>query len=285
MPALALLLVAACAPSAATLPAITPEPAGPHMPGKFVWRDLITTDLPTAQRFYADLFGWEYLNSGMDGYVTAVLDGRLVAGLAAADQVRGDVNVSQWISSVSVFSVEETARRAREFGAVIHREPQDAGERGRVAVVSDPQGALFAVVRTPGGDPPDREPAFNEWLWTELWTDDLDASVEFYGRILGYTRATLEAQVLSRGYVAFERDGAPRAGLIQYEVEGVRPNWVAYVRVEDVEVTARRAEELGGRVLIPPQDELREGTVALIADPTGAALAIQEWTYGEGDPR
>ena len=163
-----MLLVSACAPGAASLPSITPEPAGPHMPVG----SAITTDLPAAQRFYGDLFGWDFLSTETEGYAVAVLDGRVVAGLAAADQLRGDVNVSQWISSVSVFSVDQAAWRAREFGADIHREPQDAGDRGRVAVLSDPRGALFAMVRTPRGDPPDREPSFNEWLWTELWTDD-----------------------------------------------------------------------------------------------------------------
>lgn len=280
-----LFLTSACAPSTVSLPAIAPDPAGPHLPGKVVWRDLLTTDLPAAQRFYGELFGWEFEDGGVDGYVVATLEGRAVAGLASADQVEDGVNVSQWISSVSAPDLDAAVERAEAMGATIHRTPRDAGERGRVAVLSDPQGALFALVYTPGGDPPDHEPVFNEWLWTELWTRDLDAAAGFYGEILGYRRTRLDNEVLSRGYVAFERDGSPRAGLLEYRAEGVRPNWLPYVRVADAREAARRAEELGGRVLIPPSGELRDGTVALIADPSGGAIAVQEWTAPTGGGR
>lgn len=281
----AVLLVSGCAPATVSLPAITPGPEGSHLPGKVVWRDLLTTDLPAAQRFYGELFGWEFTAGGPDGYVLATLDGRPVAGLASADEVEGGVNVSQWISSVSSLDVDAAADRAEVLGATIHRTPRDVGERGRVAVLSDPQGALFALVLTPGGDPPDREPALNEWLWTELWTRDVEAATRFYGEILGYRRTTLDNEVLSKGYVAFERAGAPRAGLLEYQAEGVRPNWLPYVRVSDAREAARRAETLGGRVLIPPSDELRDGTVALIADPSGGAVAVQEWNPRAGGGR
>jgi predicted enzyme related to lactoylglutathione lyase len=280
-----LLMASACVPASVSLPSISPEPAGPHLPGKVVWRDLLTTDLPAAQRFYGDLFGWRFTDGGTEGYVVATLDGRRVAGLASADEVEGGVNVSQWISSVSSADVDEDTNRAAALGATIHRTPRDVGERGRLAVLSDPQGALFALVRTPAGDPLDDEPTLNEWLWTELWTRDVEAASRFYGEVLGYRRTTLENEVLSRGYVAFERDGNPRAGVIEYQVEGVRPSWLPYVRVADARATARRAEELGGRVLIPPSDDLRDGTVALIADPSGGAVAVQEWTPSEGGDR
>ena len=69
----------------------------------------------------------------------------------------------------------------------------------------------------------------------------------------------------------------PRAGIIQLETEGVRSHWVPYVRVADPEAIAEQVEELGGRVLIPPSVDLRSGSVALIADPGGAPLVVQQW--------
>ena len=54
--------------------------------------------------------------------------------------------------------------------------PRDIDDRGRLAVVGDPEGAIFGVVRTTGGDPPDRDPEVGDWLWNELWSDDEEAA-------------------------------------------------------------------------------------------------------------
>lgn len=267
-----------CASGGQTLPSINSS-ASPHIPGKFVWRDLLTTQPEEARRFYEELFGWEFADvEGADfGYAVARFHGRPIAGLVDARDFEDEVNVSQWVSSVSVDDVDRAVQRVRNLGGMVHREGQNLGPRGRMALVSDDRGALLALIYSLDGDPRDREAGTHEWMWTELWTDDVEAATAFYGGLLGYRRATLDAGVAGDRYESFTRNDTPRAGLIEYQVDGVRPNWLPYVRVSDAEATARRAEELGGRTLIPPHPELRDGSVALIADPSGAALVVQEW--------
>ncbi len=70
-----------------------------------------------------------------------------------------------------------------------------------------------------------------------------------------------------------------RAGLLQLppELEGVQPNWLPYVRVEDPAALAAKVLSLGGTVVIAPRAEIRNGTLAIVTDPTGAALALQKW--------
>ena len=72
-------------------------------------------------------------------------------------------------------------------------------------------------------------------------------------------------------------DDVPRAGIIQLETAGVRAHWVPYVRVDSPAAVVARVASLGGRVLIPPSADLRSGSVALIADPGGAPLVVQQW--------
>jgi hypothetical protein len=67
---------------------------------------------------------------------------------------------------------------------------------------------------------------------------------------------------------------------IRTEDEKVRPTWLAFVRVRNVGESLAKAKELGGKVLIEPKPELFDGKVAMIADPTGAAIGILEWPEG-----
>jgi predicted enzyme related to lactoylglutathione lyase len=171
-------------------------------------------------------------------------------------------------------------------GGRVHAGPRDIDDRGRLAIVGDPEGAVFGVVRTTGGDPPDRDAEIGDWLWSELWSDDREAAGEVYSTLVGYELDTHEA-VAGKPYNVFERDGVPRAGLLLNPFpEEVTPLWLPYVRVANPAAVVAKVEGLGGQVLLQPAPEHRMGTVAIIADPTGAEVAVQKWPIdgpGTGD--
>ena len=73
------------------------------------------------------------------------------------------------------------------------------------------------------------------------------------------------------------RKGRARAGLLPAPPKGVQPTWLAYVLVKDPAALASRAASLGGKVLLAPRPDVRKGTLAIVADPSGAALALQKW--------
>ncbi len=151
------------------MPPLTPTPTGTQQVGKFVWFDLLTDDVPGVARFYRGLFGWEFATSSDDSTYTVILHrGTPIGGVVYTDRLAQDVKTSQWLSSISVPDIEEAVELVRTSGGVVHAKPRDLPERGRVAVVTDPQGALVAFVRADGGDPPDREAAPGDWLWSEL---------------------------------------------------------------------------------------------------------------------
>jgi predicted enzyme related to lactoylglutathione lyase len=262
------------------LPPLTATPTGAHLTGKFIWRDLLTSDVGAARKFYGALFGWQFADTANGRYVVITHGGRPIGGMVAA-QPGMKVNVSQWVSWLSVPDVDAAAQLVRESGGNVIRGPLDLAGRGRLAVVTDPQGALLVLVRTADGDPPDGESADGDWLWTEIWTHDAEASSGFYGALVGY--AVQDTAVAGAPYRVFRQGRTARAGLIRSPFTHVTTNWLPYIRVADAQAVTARVEGLGGRVLVAPADDRRRGTAAIIGDPSGAAFAIQQWPLTTGD--
>ena len=147
-----------------------------------------------------------------------------------------------------------------------------------MAIVVDPQGALLALVQTAEGDPEWQEPGYGDFLWDELWTTDLAGATEFYTNMTGLEENDVELTE-ERTYRVLNRDGQPTLGMMNHPFDEKRPVWVTYIRVEDPAAITARVEELGGTVYLEAQDRPLGGQVALIADPSGAGIALQTWPF------
>lgn len=269
----------ACSPGLPTVPPVSPTPTATREIGHFVWYDLLTLDVPAVQEFYGSLFGWTFDdddNGGGLGYVTIRHQGRAIGGMVATGDLEREVNVSQWVASLSVPDVDAAVARVTQLGGQVVNEPQDLPNRGRTALVRDEQGALLALLASSSGDPAVDRTRVGSWFWTELWSRDIESSVEFYTGLVAYDVRSVEEGSAEEYRVLDLRD-IPRAGILQYDLPQVEPNWVPYVLVDDPDALVDRVEALGGRVLIAPNPSIRNGSVALIADPSGAALTLQKW--------
>lgn len=276
-------VLSACAPGAARvdLTPVTPTATNEIHPGQFVWYDLVTNDPDRAKSFYSALFDWDFEDVAGDGIVYSVASHRGVPIAGVAPIQDRDVNVpsSRWLSLMSVADLDDATGRIQRAGGRIDMGPWENPTRGRLAVVTDPQGAMVVFVRSNTGDPPNRDPAnlvSGRWMWTELWAQDASAATLLYQGIAGYDVAPTTLAD-SDEYRVLMRDGRPRAGLNELPWPEVQPNWLPYIKVDDAAAVARRVEQLGGTVLIPPVPEIRDGSLGLVLDPTGAAFAIQEW--------
>lgn len=282
--AASLAAVSACASTAPriTLNPVAASPTGVQRIGKFVWYDLVTDDVQAVKSFYSQLFGWQYEEIQGDDvvYTVAKLNGEPIAGIAPLRRRGNRVSSSRWLSLLSVEDVDRAAEQVKQAGGEVNMEPRDVPDRGRMALVTDPQGAMVVLIRSTGGDPPDVDPNAapipNRWMWTELWARDMDAAVQLYSSLVGY-RTDKFAIPGNQNYLILMRDGRRRAGVIKLPWEEVTPNWLPYINVKDPAAVAARVSELGGRVLIAPRPDIRNGSVGVIADPSGAAFAIQKW--------
>ena len=117
-------------------------------------------------------------------------------------------------------------------------------------------------------------PAHGAFCWNELGTTDDEAAKKFYAELLGWTFK--EGDFGGMKYAEIVAGGRPAGGVYKMgpEFGGAPSHWMAYVAVEDVDASAKRVEELGGKVCVPPTDIPNVGRFSVINDPTGAALSL-----------
>lgn len=270
------ILLAGCA-STARWPAITGSPTQAHQPGRWVWVELLTADLETSRNFYSAVFGWDIQSAGSAfGYALARADGVPVAGLLYSPKAASDGRSARWLGLMSVDDVGLAASFVRDNGGEVLIEPRRLAGRGTVALLADPEGARFGVIRSAGGDPADDFPPPGAWLWHELWAVNGEAMADFYATIGAYTVSGPQAdeQPPERH---LEVAGYPRAGIIEVPRDARPSAWLHYVRVADLGATLTRVQDAGGRVLIEPAPAIRDGRVAIIVDSLGAPLGVAEW--------
>jgi predicted enzyme related to lactoylglutathione lyase len=268
------------------LPPITEAPTGLTAEGKFVWMDLITNDVATAGKFYGSLLGWQI--TGADApdapFASIRQNGRLIGSIVYYDGLDRSRPSARWLSYISVKDVAAMAARSRTLGGTVFMEPREFPDRGTIAVIVDPQGAVFGILRAKGGDPPEEKPGPMGWMWHELWTSSSDSAKTFYSSLLGYTQKAVTLPGISGEYQALEKEGTLRGGVGQLASKETSPLWLPYVNVDDPAAVAGKAQTLGGTVILPPDSSRRGGSVAIIADPTGGILALQKWPPGTSNP-
>ena len=284
--ALVLLLASCASVDPARIPAIDTTGSSTRLPGKVVWHDLLSEDPQAAKRFYGGLFGWTFRDIDIGGgqtYTVIEHDGRGIGGLVDARGINRAANVSRWIPVLSVADLDAAVATVRAGGGNVFQPPVDIPQRGRVAVVGDPQGALLTLLQSRSGDPPDRSVGDGGWLWNEIWSSDPEATLAFYQDLVpDYTAASGADKP---AYTYLKAQGEPRVGVLPNPVPDIKDTWVAYVRVDDPAATVAAAERLGGRVLLAPRENPLGGEVAILNDPSGAGFLVQTWDPSRAEHR
>ena len=256
-----------------------------HHVGKVVWVQLFTPDLSLAKSFYGSLFGWQFrdLKVGSEDYAEASLHGELVAGLMHKSVAGGERGQSRWLTFLAVRDADATRTLALANGARVLREPHTPLGRGREAVLQDPQGAVFAILDSSSGDPPDEMAGPGEWIWSSVSAFNPQASAGFYQSLFGYEVFDLPADAGEKHLMLATEDYARASATNLPENQPhAQPDWMNYIHVEDVAASIARVVSLGGRVLTEPKLDRHGGFVAIVADPLGAPFGLLEWPDLQG---
>ena len=252
----------------------TPE----YKPGTFCWVELATSDSDAAKTFYTQLFGWTYEDHPMGPdmvYTMLKLDGKDVGALykLMAEQAAHGVP-PHWLSYVSVTSADESTEKAKAAGATILKEPCDVMTVGRMSVVQDPTGAVFALWQAGEHCGARIYNVPNSFCWNELMTTDTVKDKEFYTSVFGWGADTQNFGPME--YTMFTNGDRPAGGMlgITPEMGPIPPNWLVYFAVDDCDAKAQKAAELGGTIMKPADDIPGIGRFAILTDPQGSAFAI-----------
>ncbi len=280
-------VLAARAPA---LPPITDPPTGEYRPGKFVWIDLVTADLPAAEMFYGQLFGWTFdrVGDGPARYTLALQAGNPVAGLAAREPPPGPetsaVRQAWWIAYMSVADVDRAAADVIAKGGQTLIPARTLEGRGRMVVLADPDGAPFGLLNSSSGDPPDFRAEPGEWIWAVYQSADAGRAAAFYQDLGNYEVVPGDPVGYAASF-ALQAEGFARASLVEIPPgrTELRPEWIYFVRVADVAASTGKAVELGGRVIAAPRPDLLDGRLSVVTDPGGALLGLMEWDHDDGE--
>jgi uncharacterized protein len=259
------------------------------------WVDTEQPDVEAAMQFYGGLFGWAFEDAMPPGaparYVIAKLGGRDVGAITGPRE-----GTARWSTYISVDDADNAARQLASIGATVRSAPADAGDGGRGAVLTDPEGAEFRIwqarrrlgaqaVNLPGA-----------WNFSDLHTTDPKAAIAFYKEAFGWKVNDLGFATLIRqpgygdhleatvdpGIRARQSGIAGPSGFedaIAWVVStgpGELPHWHVSFTVADRDQTAADAQRLGGQIL--GQDDTEWTRTVLIRDPGGAVFTASQFT-------
>jgi uncharacterized protein len=248
--------------------------------GRFVWHELLTTDIAAAQKFYPQITGWTIQNwgEGANAYPMWVNgEAPLGGAMILPDQAKKMGAPPNWMAYISTPDTDATAKEVAKLGGKVLREPFDIPEIGRVAILADPQGAVFAAFTAAGDDMPhNAEPALGEFSWHELATTDYKAAFEFYSKIFGWKQIG-DAPEVAPGmiYLMYGQGNEMYGGMFTISKDmPMPPAWLHYVRVPNADEAAKKTVQLGGKIANGPMDVPGGDRVAQLIDPQGAMFAV-----------
>ena len=154
---------------------------------------------------------------------------------------------------------------------------REVADRGRMAIVADPQGAPFVLLRSATGDPGPAKPVSNQWLWSELWTRDIIAAADFLREVAGYQVKRLPDAMANDTLILGHADRA-QLGVVALPFKNVDSHWLSYIAVADLERTLKSIQDNGGSVLLHPK--AGDEPFAIASDPTGGVFAVYAWEFG-----
>ncbi len=262
-------------------PPVTDQSGTEHHAGKVIWAELVTPDLGEAERFYAALFGWTFREQSHSNgrYALALLNGAPVAGLIHQPLRAGEKRQPYWLTFIAVSDVDAAERVTLGNGGKVAVAPRSYPARGRQAVLTDPQGAHFAVIASASGDPPDYMAENGAWIWSSLLTRDPESVIAFYQNVFGYEVFDLQSDDgLQHAVLATDDMARASVNSLPADTASRQPHWLNFIRVADASDMATKAVALGGRVLVAPRPDRHGGKLAVMADPTGAPFGVMEWS-------
>jgi len=252
----------------------------PNRHGDFLWYELLTTDLDAAAAFYETLVGWKVEGSGQPGMDYRLLssNGVHVGGMMALPE--GAVAMGQrpgWFGYIAVEDVDATVTRITAAGGALHMPAWDIPNVGRLAMVADPQGVVFYVMRgsVEGGVSTSFSPnEVGHCSWNELTTTDPAAAFAFYGSLFGWAKGDAMPMGEMGDYQFLTHGGRTIGATMQRQADGPPATWTFYFQVADIDAATKRAREAGAQILHGPAEVPGGEFIILGADPQGAMFAL-----------
>lgn len=254
--------------------------------GTFIWYELLTTNPGAAADFYGSVVGWRCRDSGQpdaDYRQFGVGDTDVAGMMRAPDGARelpdGAASMGMrptWLGYIGVDDVDASVERITAAGGALHMPARDIPGVGRFAMVADPQGVVFYVMRgSVDSDSTSFSPAaVGQCGWNELATTDTAAALRFYMDQFGWSKGEAMSMGPSGDYQLMQLGDVGIGAISPRQNPAAPPAWTFYFRVADIAGAARRVKSAGGQVLHGPADVPGDDQIIVGADPQGVGFAL-----------
>ncbi|MGD9904783.1 MAG: VOC family protein [Vicinamibacterales bacterium] len=253
---------------------------GEGLRGRLLWAELMTTDLPAAERFYTDVVRWT--TTPFDGAgMPYLMFGRSAEALAAGamplpPELAAHGVPPNWGLYFAVEAIEPAAADVARLGGSPVSEVMEVPGIGRMQAMRDPQGAAFSIYQPAEAPPPEAAAALGEVSWIELLTTDAPAALDFYQKLFGWQPTEAMDMGEMGKYHMFGRSAHSMGGMMNKapEMAQVPPHWGLYFRVTGLDGAVARVTAGGGKILNGPMEVPGGDRIVNCMDPQGAAFSL-----------
>lgn len=247
--------------------------------GTPIWYELLTNDSKASIAFYESVIGWKVPPSppgAPHGYQMIDTDSAHVGGMMQlTDEMTKNGARPTWLFYVGVDDVDATAKKVEPAGGTLLMQPFDIPNAGRAAMIADPQGIPFYVMRggMPGTSTSFERTGMGKCNWNELTTPDQASANAFYASLFGWTYPDKMPMGDAGDYV-FVDVGESRIGATMKQADKQPKGWTFYFRVPDIDAAAEKVKAGGGRVHAGPMDVPGGDRVIVASDPEGVPFGL-----------
>ena len=258
------------------------------MAGRPIWYELMTTDARKVAPFYRGVLGWSIpdeatkMPNDSEYRMIGRSDGGNAGGvLTLTKDMRNAGARPGWLPYFHVDDVDAAAAKAMKLDAPTLMPPQNIPGAGRIAMLADPAGAPFYVMKpTPPPDKPNAESDVfdakkaGHCRWNELATTDARGAKSFYEKLLGWTIEE-KMSMGSAGDYLFVDCANERIGAITPTLKPAKqPCWLLYFGVDDIGRAHAAAKTNGGKVDDEPREIPGGDRIFVATDPAGALVGF-----------
>ncbi len=248
--------------------------------GRFVWYELMTTDLAKAREFYKQVVGWtdENPNMGdMEYWMFKAGDASVAGVMTQPDAAKQMGAPPAWLGYVAVEDVDAGAGKVKTAGGQVYMGPQDIPNVGRFAVVADPAGAVIGLFKSSNleDDQAEQQEGQGHIGWNELHGGDVNASAGFYAKVFGWQKKESMDMGEMGSYQMFGLGEVTLGGMMKNPPESpAPPHWNYYFNIDNIDRAVERVKAAGGQMVMDPMEVPGGDWVAMGIDPQGAAFAL-----------
>ncbi|MEN2786240.1 VOC family protein [Sphingomonas qilianensis] len=249
-----------------------------NLHGSPIWYELTSPDPDAAKAFYEQVIGWTVHPpepGGMDYRMIDCGNGDFIGALASAAGERPPGIGPGWKFYLGVDDTDAIVAKVIAAGGSLISGPHDLPGVGRLALVADPQGIPFYVMRgaSDGESTAWDRTGMGKCNWNELNTPDQAAANAFYADLFGWTYPDKLAMGEMGDYV-FVAAGDETIGATMTALPGPPPAWQFYFRAPDIDAAAAKVASGGGTVHAGPMDVPGGDRIIVASDPHGAMFGV-----------